>query len=82
MLPYKEQETTLFNSEFTLLKKRSLKILSDSERHSHITNIFLHRQNSFLGEYSTGQREHRYRSKCSVGPADLVFFNFWKLAYN
>lgn len=82
MQPYKEQESMLFNFEFTLLKKKTLKISSASERHSHITNILLRRQNSFLGKYIMGQRENRYCSKFSLGPADLVFFNFWKLAYN
>lgn len=66
----------LFNFEFILLKKKSLKISSASEQHSHITNIFLHRQNSLLGKYTMSWRKNPYCSKFSLGPADLVFFNF------
>lgn len=57
MQPYKEQQSMLFNFEFALLKKKSLKISGASKRHSHTTNILLHRQNSFLGKYTMGQRE-------------------------
>lgn len=59
MQPYKEQESMLFNFEFTLLKKKkkgSKNIKYQQASQSH--NILLQKQNSFLGSNPIARRFH------------------------
>lgn len=57
MQPYKEQESMLFNFEFSLLKKKGSKNIKYQQA-SQSRNILLQRQNSSLGSNPIARRFH------------------------